>query len=195
MRPIGRLVLLQVQRTTLKTGIKPNRVYDPGPLLHVPRAAVTPDGVLGWGAGTAMDAWVVDIHHRAHPDTKNDDGVHGVSVGFTAHYRAMRERFGDRLTLGCAGENLIVECDRMISLEDVTPGLVITAPDGSERVRLTVLKAAEPCRPFTGWAQGRQVESAVLKDNLQFLCDGMRGYYLQAEGSAVVEVGDVLHAM
>lgn len=192
MRPIGRLVLLQVQRTTLKTGIKPNRKYDPTPLLHVPRAAVSPDGVMGWGSG---DGWVVDIHHRAHPDTKNDDGVHGVSVGFTSHYGAMRERFGERMVVGCAGENLIAETDAMITWEGVAPGLVVTAPDGAEKVRLTVLQAAEPCRPFTGWAQGRQTEASVLKENLQFLCDGMRGYYLQAENSAVVEVGDLLHAV
>lgn len=192
MRPIGRLVLLQVQRTTLKTGVKPTRVYDPTPLFHVPRAAVTPDGVLGWGD---RDAWLVDIHHRVHPQTKNDDGVHGVSVGFTAHYRAMRDKFGDHLTLGCAGENLIAESEGMIALDDVARGLVITGPDGAEKVILRVLKAAEPCRPFTGWALGGAVESSVLKDHLQFLCDGMRGYYLQAEGSAVVEVGDMLQAI
>jgi hypothetical protein len=192
MRRIGRLVLLQVQRTTLKTGVKPNRVYDPTPLIHVPRAAVTPDGVLGWGD---RDAWVVDVHHRAHPHTKNDDGVHGVSVGFTTHYGAMQGKFGDRLTLGCAGENLIAESEGMISLDDVARGLVVTAPDGTEKVRLQVLKAAEPCRPFTGWALGNAVEASVLKEHLQFLCDGMRGFYLQAEGSAVVEVGDLLHAV
>lgn len=192
MRPIGRLVLLQVQRTTLKTGIKPNRTYDPTPLLHVPRAAVSPDGVMGWGD---RDAWVVDIHHRAHPSTKNDDGVHGVSVGFTSHYRAMRERFGDLVDLGCAGENLIAETEVMITADEITRGLVVTGPDGAEKVRLTVLKPAEPCRPFTAWAQGKQVESAVLKENLQFLQNGMRGFYLQAEGSAVLEVGDLLHAL
>ncbi|HEX4632586.1 MAG TPA: MOSC domain-containing protein [Gemmatimonadales bacterium] len=189
MRPIGRLVLLQVQRTTLKTGTKPNRTYDPTPLLQVPRAAVSPEGVMGWGD---RDAWVVDIHHRAHPDTKNDDGVHGVSVGFTSHYRAMRNRFGDRMVVGCAGENLIAETDAMLTWDDVSRGLVVTSPDGVEKVRLTVLKAAEPCRPFTGWAQGHPTEANVLKENLQFLQDGMRGYYLQAENSAVIEVGDLL---
>ena len=191
MRPIGRLVLLQVQRTTLKTGIKPNRTYDPTPLLRVLRAAVSPDGVMGWGD---RDAWVVDVHHRAHPNTKNDDGVHGVSVGFTSHYDAMRRRFGDLLTLGCAGENLIAETSAMITADEIARGLVVTGPDGAEKVQLTVLKAAEPCRPFTAWAQGKQVESTALKENLQFLQEGMRGFYLQAEGSAVVEVGDLLHA-
>ena len=182
---------LQIQRSTLKTGVKPTRVYDPAPLLAVPRAAVTPAGVLGHdGSG-----WLVDVHHQAHPLTKNEDGAHGVSVGFTAHYRAMSDQFGPRVSLGSAGENLIAESGGRVTLADIAGGLVITAPDGTERVRLRVLKAAEPCRPFTGWALGGAVESAVMKEHLQFLFDGMRGFYLHAETSGVVEVGDVLHAV
>src|SRR2546426_4214324 len=49
---------------------------------------------------------------RSHPNTKNEDGAHGVSIGFTTHYALMRERFGDRLTPGCAGENVLVETAR-----------------------------------------------------------------------------------
>lgn len=184
-------MLLQVQRASLKTGVKPDRTYDPAPLLPVPRAAVTPAGVLGLD----RDRWVVDVHHRAHPETKNEDGVHGVSVGFTAHYREMSGRFGPRLALGAAGENLIAESAGMVTLADIASGLVITAPDGAVRVRLSVLKAAEPCRPFTGWALGGAVEAAVMKEQLQFLFDGMRGFYLQAETSGVVDVGDLLQAV
>src|SRR5881296_27551 len=98
MRDIGRIVRLQIQRSSLKTGDKPTRVYDPAPLLPVPRLAVSPEGVLGEAAD---HSWVVDIHHGAHPDTKNPDGQHGVSLGFTTHYAAMRDRFGDRISLGC----------------------------------------------------------------------------------------------
>lgn len=184
-------MLLQVQRASLKTGVKPDRTYDPAPLLPVPRAAVTPAGVLGLD----RDRWVVDVHHRAHPETKNEDGLHGVSVGFTAHYRKMSGRFGPRLAPGAAGENLIAESAGMVTLADIASGLVITAPDGAVRVRLSVLKAAEPCRPFTGWALGGAVESAVMKEQLQFLFDGMRGFYLQAETSGVVDVGDLLQAV
>jgi len=192
MRPLGSLIRLQIQRATLKTGAKPNRIYDPAPLLAVDRLAVGPDGVLG--AGTD-GAWLVDVHHRAHPATKNEDGLHGVSVGFTAHYRAMHARFGERLTLGCAGENLIAQTEQLLRLEDVAGGLAIVAPDGAERVRLRVLEAAAPCRPFTGWALGQAVESDVLKESLQFLGDGMRGFYCVSEGVGVVQVGDVLCAI
>src|SRR5881409_3176787 len=112
MRDVGEIVRLQIQRSSLKTGEKPNRRYDPAPLLAVERLAVRPDGVLGQSNG---GAWLVDVHHRSHPQTKNEDGLHGVSLGFTSHYAAMRERFGDRLTLGCAGENIVVETQRRIA--------------------------------------------------------------------------------
>ena len=192
MRPLGPLVRLQIQRSSLKTGEKPLRTYDPAPLLAVARLALSPDGALGAGAD---GAWIVDVHHRGHPATKNSDGLHGVSVGFTAHYGAMRQRFGDRLTLGCAGENLIAETGAPLRWEDVAAGLAVLAPDGSERVRLRVLEVAHPCRPFTGWALGERVESAVLKEHLQFLEGGMRGFYCTAEGAGTVAVGDVLVAL
>jgi hypothetical protein len=150
---------------------------------------ITPDGVLG--AGEA-GAWIVDVHHRAHPLTKNEDGLHGVSVGFTSHYAAIRDRFGDRIVIGCAGENIIVAADRRFTYDDLGAGLAIVAAEGPERVRLKVLQVAHPCRPFTGWALGRRVEPDVLKSHLQFLDGGMRGFYCVGEGSGTVEVGDQL---
>jgi hypothetical protein len=192
MRPLGPLIRLQIQRSSLKTGEKPMRTYDPAPLLPVRRLAVSADGVLG----AAEDGgWVVDVHHRGHPATKNSDGLHGVSVGFTAHYGEMRRRFGERLTLGCAGENLIAETSAYLHFDDVANGLAVLAPDGTERVRLRVLEVAHPCRPFTGWALGGTVEAHVLKEHLQFLEGGMRGFYCTAEGSGTVELGDLLVAL
>ncbi len=191
MRELGRLVRLQIQRSTLKTGVKPERRYDPAPILSVVRLALSPDGVMGAADGS----WIVDVHHRAHPATKNEDGLHGVSVGFTGHYAAMRERFGPHLVTGCAGENLIAETPGRLSLDDVARGLVIVGPGGQERARLRVLQVAHPCRPFTAWAQGSNSESATLKENLQFLEDGMRGFYCTALGAGEVEVGDLLVAL
>jgi hypothetical protein len=189
MRAIGTVTRLQIQRSSLKTGEKPARVYDPAPLLAVPRLAISPAGVLGAGGG-ADGGWLVDVHHQAHPDTKNEDGLHGVSVGFTSHYAAMRDRFGERIVIGCAGENVIVETDGMVTYDDVAAGIALVGADGAERVRLRVLQVAHPCRPFTGWALGGRVESEVLKSHLQFLDDGMRGFYCVGEGAGTVEVGD-----
>jgi hypothetical protein len=158
-------------------------------LVYVPRLTVTPDGVLGAGAD---GSWIVDVHHRAHPETKNEDGLHGVSVGFTSHYAAMRDHFGDRIVVGCAGENVIVAADRTFTYEDLAGGVAIVANDGPERVRLKVLQVAHPCRPFTGWALGSEERVApdVLKSHLQFLDGGTRGFYCVGEGSGTVQVGD-----
>lgn len=68
--------------------------------------------------------------------------------------------------------------------------MAIVAPDGPERVRLKVLQVAHPCRPFTGWALGGRVESEVLKENLQFLDGGTRGFYCVGEGLGTVHMGD-----
>jgi hypothetical protein len=189
MRELGRIVRLQVQRSSLKTGEKPTRVYDPAPLLAVARLAVGPDGTLGEGPD---GSWVVDVHHRAHPHTKNPDGAHGVSVGFTSHYTLMQQRFGDHLTPGCAGENLLVETTGRVAFEDLARGVACVSEEGQELVRLEVLQVAHPCRPFSGWALGARVEAEVLKETLQFLDHGTRGFYCMGVGAGIVSVGDRL---
>jgi hypothetical protein len=189
MRTIGTVTRLQIQRGSLKRGEKPTRVYDPTPLLSVPALNVSPEGALGAGPNGA-DTWIVDVHHRAHPYTKNDDGLHGISLGFTSHYDAMRQHFGDKLELGCAGENIIATSDRSFGFEELAGGVAILAPDGKERVRLKVLEVAHPCRPFTGWALGKHVEPEELKKHLQFLDGGMRGFYCVGEGTGTVSLGD-----
>lgn len=187
MRDLGRVVRLQIQRASLKTGAKPHRVYDPAPILPVDRVAITPQGVLG----QAPDgSWIVDVHHRAHPLTKNADGAHGVSLGFTSHYAAIRQRFGARIALGCAGENIIVEADRRLARDDLRDGLALCSADGAELVRLSVLDVAHPCRSFTAWALGGSAESDMLTSQLQFLDGGTRGFYCVGEGAGIVAVGD-----
>lgn len=187
MHSIGTIALLQIQRSRLKTGEKPRRVYDPAPILRVQELAVGSDGALGLAPG---HGWIVDIHHRAHPDSRNPDGQNGLSIGFTTHYGAMRDRFGSRIELGCAGENIIVETTRRFAIADLETGVAILSPDGSERLRLAVLDVAHPCRPFTGWALGCAVESDVFKAHLQFLDGGMRGFLLGGDGTGIVSVGD-----
>ena len=168
MRTIGTVTRLQIQRGSLKRGEKPTRVYDPAPLLSVPALNVSPDGALGASPHEA-DTWIVDVHHRAHPRTKNEDGLHGISIGFTSHYMAMQEHFGKRLAVGCAGENIIATVDRRFTYDELAGGVAILSAEGTERVRLKVLQVAHPCRPFTGWALGKQVEPEELKTHLQFL--------------------------
>src|SRR5437870_11584373 len=155
MRELGHVVRLQIQRSSLKTGEKPHRVYDPAPILTLDRLSVSHDGALWEGA---HGAWVVDIHHRMHPSTKNPDGEHGISLGFTSHYDVMRARLGDRITPGCAGENILVETRGRVGMEDLTGGVGLVTPDGREVVRLQVLQVAHAWRPVGGWEVGRVVE-------------------------------------
>jgi hypothetical protein len=187
MRELGQIVRLQIQRNSLKSGEKPTRVYDTRPLLSVERLAVGPDGALGQASD---GSWVVDVHHRAHPHTKNEDGAHGLSFGFTSHYHLMRDRFGDRIIPGCAGENILVASEQRITLDELAGGVVLLTASGQELARLEVLQVAHPCKPFSGWALGRNVESDVLKETLQFLDGGTRGFYCTGLGSGIVSVGD-----
>src|SRR5437588_713120 len=99
MRELGRIVRLQIQRSSLKTGEKPRRSYDPAPLLAVDRVAVGPEGVLG---------------------------------------------------------------------------------------------VAHPGRRSPGWALGGTVEADVLKEQLQFLDGGTRGYYCRGVGAGVVALGELV---
>ena len=189
MRTLGRIVRLQVQQASLKVDSSPRR-YDPSPLLSVPAVCLTPEGVVGV---TSDGETIVDVHHRDHPASKNRGGENGLSIGFTGHYRAMRHRFGDHLGEGLAGENLLVEMDDLLHPDELAGALTIVASDG-KRLPLHSVIVAAPCVEFTRYAlrwpddarPDRQVTAA-----LQFLDDGMRGYYASYSGPpAMVTVGD-----
>src|SRR5258708_37267077 len=95
MHTIGRITRLQIQRGSLKRGEKPTRLYDPTPLLSVRALNVTPDAALGASPG-AEDTRIVDVHHRAHPDTKNEVGLNATPISFTSHKDAILDPFGNR---------------------------------------------------------------------------------------------------
>lgn len=189
---IGPIVQLQVQRSQLKVGEKGAKRYHTEPIVTVESLQLSAHGVLGLDGGTE----ILDAHHRDHPLRKNDDGVHGVSVGFTSHYALMRERFGPHLELGCAGENIIVRSERRLELEDVVGGFVLLDAAGREKGRLQHIAVAHPCKPFTGFAhQNAALPAEVFKESLQFLDGGMRGFYCtwsSQNGPAIVQRGDLV---
>jgi hypothetical protein len=189
MREIGRITLVQVQRASLKAGERPHRYYDPAPLLLVDGLLLTPGGVIG----VAGDDQIVDVHHANHPSSKNL-GENGISIGFTSHYQRMRERFGPQLTDGCAGENILIEAGQTFALGDLGARLAIQISDGA-LVYLADLLVAAPCVEFSQFAagQGERLPAEALKATLQFLHDGMRGFYARLAGEptdAVVRTGD-----
>jgi len=181
---LGPIVRLQVQRVPLKTR---GEGYDPGPILAVPEAAIGPDGIAGRHEG----GWVLDAHHRAHPQA-DGSGRRALSMGFSEHYRLMAGRFG-AAPLGCAGENVIVATDRRVFLEDLAGTVVIRGESGS--LPLTGAFVAAPCLEFTSFLLGRSDVGSVAEigDARAFLHEGMRGYILDVtdlDRVQTVRVGD-----
>ncbi|MGI9146533.1 MAG: hypothetical protein ACR2IK_08330 [Chloroflexota bacterium] len=198
MPVIGQIVRLQVQRSALKLPSSPGaangRYYDPAALVQVARLQLTPDGVLGLiDQGDA----IVDVHHLRHPASKNVRGTNGMSVGFTAHYELMRDRFGSHLADGIAGENVLVGTDDNIDHERLLGGLDIFLRDGGQ-VHLDHIIVAEPCVEFTCYALqlGQSVPGGeACAEGLRFLRRGMRGFYVSYAGDPVVlNVGDAVFA-
>lgn len=192
MREIGRIKQVQIQRSSLKPGERLSKYYDPSPLLLVESLEMTPDGVFGI---TINGKQVMDVHHIDHPTSHNHDGINGVSLGFTSHYEAMRTQFGEHLVDGCAGENILIETDAIIALNDLGNRIAIQSEETGEFVFLTNLKVAAPCVEFSQYAanHGMPLAAEPLKATLQFLNDGVRGFYatvIAQETFMPVKAGD-----
>jgi hypothetical protein len=188
VQDIGTVVRLQVQESSLKVGSKPRR-YDPAPLRSVPAISLGPAGVVGLAENGET---IVDVHHREHPSSKNRGGENGISLGFTAHYLAMRQRFGQHLRDGIAGENILIEVDRRFPVEDLANGVVVEGTAGT-RLELRPVIVAAPCVEFSRYAlkfpDGARPDATVT-EALRFLDAGMRGFYATYTGEpAVVEIG------
>jgi hypothetical protein len=185
---IGTVVRLQVQESSLKVGVKPRR-YDPAPLRSVPAISLTAAGVVGLAENGES---IVDVRHREHPSSKNRGGENGISLGFTGHYREMRQRFGQHLRDGIAGENILIEVDRQFQVEDLANGVVVEGAD-ERPLELRPVIVATPCVEFSRYAlkfpDGARPDATVT-EALRFLDAGMRGFYATYGGEpAVVELG------
>lgn len=196
MQELGQIVRLQVQRESIKTGVKPFQTYTPEPnLVSVRSLQLTADGVEGVDEnGTTL----LDMHNASHPQTKFT-GDNGVSLGFTSHYTKMRDRFGDHMTDGIAGENIIVAFDEQVPLEMIKNGIVIVGSQGEIRISPWVI--LNPCNPFTKFClqlPGETKPDRTVTEALQFLMHGMRGFsavYDKGMPPARIQVGDTVYAL
>lgn len=191
MRLLGRIVRLQVQRASLKVGDGADRRYDPAPIVSMPRLRLDPDGAVGLPDGLAP---IVDVHNRRHPGSKNR-GANALSVGFTSHYRAMRERFGPHLVDGIAGENVLVDSGESFLAGLLGERLLIRGA-GAPDAALVGLAVAEPCAPFSRFALGdavRDPDDPAIGEALRFLRLGTRGYYAVAPRQAELCLGDEVY--
>lgn len=192
LKSLGQIVRLQIQRSALKLGEKPNRVYDPAPLLAVDALTITRDGAL---ARADDGGTLLDVHNAQHPLTRNAEGVNDLSVGFTGHYDQMRARYGAHLVDGCAGENILVAADGPVPLAAVAGGLVVRRAATGALVALGQVRVDLPCVEFSHYAT-RSTAAEDIKAALQFLDHGLRGYYCTYEAEPVtIDVGDELLAV
>lgn len=192
---IGTVVRLQVQVESLKVQGATREQYEPAGLRCVSTLRVDEGGVTGCDeSGEAL----LDCHHRDHLHSKNRDGSNGISIGFTGHYALMRERFGDHLSDGIAGENIVVQVAGRVSPDTAARGFCIVPADGPD-IMLEEVFAAEPCVPFTRFALRVAPDARsdrAVKEGLAFLREGTRGYYASYRGRpATVRLGDRLYSL
>ena len=183
-----RIVRLQIQEEPLKRGDKPHRWYDPTPIRQVERLLVDERGATGVIDGDK----VIDVHHADHPRTRNHGQASGLSVGFTAHYAAMRARFGERVADGIAGENVLVDSQEQMTHERLAGGALRTH-DG-RNVQFTEVLVAEPCVEFSRYVLGVEPGDASqpMREPLRALMGGMRGFYVALAEPVELTVGDEL---
>jgi hypothetical protein len=109
----------------------------------------------------------------------------------------MRDRFGDFLTDGIAGENILVAAERVLTEAEVASGVVIETAAGL--VDLTAVQGAPPCVEFSRFCAGYPLDRPSdrgITETLQFLNDGMRGFYAslaEPHAAAIIAVGDKVY--
>lgn len=191
---LGPIVRLQVQTSSLKCGDRPHRWYDPAPITAVSRLRLDNGGVTGIDDTSGDD--IADVHHRGHPASKFRS-ENGLSFGFTSHYSIMRDRFGDRLHDGIAGENILIATERAYSLELVQHGLVIATETGM--IAIDEVQVAAPCAEFSKFALGYardQAADRAVTEAIQFLHQGVRGFYAtlgDSEPAVTIHLGDLVY--
>lgn len=189
---IGRIALTQVAPSSLKSGVFPEETYSPAPLVPVEALLLSPRGAVGVAAD---GRWLLDTHHADHPQTRRWGKDNGISLGFTSHYAAMRERFGPHLRDGCAGENLVIASDVPWRRDELAGRLFVRQRDGALAL-LAVPLVATPCAPFARFATGdAALGGSAMREALRFLNHGRRGFYMRLVEPlpvAVVRVGDAV---
>ncbi|MCP5101501.1 MAG: hypothetical protein GY943_38635 [Chloroflexi bacterium] len=195
LRELGRVMMVQLQPAGLiieSSKTPSGYLYDPSRLLKVDQLTINP---LGIEATTGAGEHMLDIHHINHPDKEYDDDDL-VCIGFSSHYKAMRNRFGAHLVDGIAGENIIIEGGKEIWPEDLRQQIFIENAKTGYRMRLEMVSHANPCAEFSQFALGSPYEKPTaneMKATLQFLGNGRRGFLFvmeKGQETATVQAGD-----
>jgi len=179
---LGPVVLTQIHTDRMVNG----GVYESQRIVEVDELWLNDDGVVGVADSVAL----MHAHHRQHPNKSRAENrkkfLPGrlLSIGFTSHHQLICDRFRT-VPLGSAAEDVIVECDRRISVDDLANGVQFRSRDGY--VDLAGGEVAKPCVPFTKFLlDDAAAADDVVADHRAFLDHGMRGFIfgLSFPGSA-----------
>ena len=175
---IGEIKLLQMQLYAM-TGAG---AYDLDALIGADKLRLTPDGFYGLSG----QSWIMDRHHRHHPDSRYWHASEVLSFGFTSHYDHMWDLFRST-PLGIAGENIIVDASSMLTIDDIAGGVMIETANGA--VEFHAPEVAEPCVEFTRFLTDRpDADASQLKPWREQLRNGVRGYVVAVEGDEPFEI-------
>lgn len=189
MKEIGCIVRLQVQTKPLKWGDGDSRVYDPRGIREVPALTLTSHGCLG----LLPDQTITDAHHRDHPLSRNRQergSPNALSFNFTTHYQQLRQQYGNHLTDGIAGENILIATNHSWQIEQFAQGLTIRTHQG-QLLTLSSIEVATPCVPFALFALHKPHRPSVelVKNALLFLDNGLRGFYCHWSNTPITLIG------
>jgi hypothetical protein len=115
----------------------------------------------------------------------------------------MRDQFGAHMTDGIAGENIIIESETSFTWDDLAKGMAFKNADGTVH-QFRLLKIADPCVEFSHFAAGKNAATGnplggiELKETLQFLSYGRRGFHispLNDRESVKIATGDTVYVV
>ena len=166
----GSVVKMQVARRRIRNGPR----YDPSPLREVSRLRLSAEGVIGYDG----ESWVLDSHHRAHPERTRFQPHRVLLIGFEPNYRKLWEEFRP-IDLGGAGEALIFSADRLVTPGEAAAGMLIAG--GGETIELSGPESAVACAAFTRYmTQSPDLPGELAEEELEAprrrLSQGLRGF-------------------
>jgi len=185
-----RIVRLQVQRGPVKIGKAPLRHYEPAALVAVGSLLAAPQGVRGVAADGEV---VLDVHHIDHPQTRDRKGRAGILFMGTGDYAALRDRYGDHVVDGIAGETILLDAPHGLAGRRLPETVTIATATGP--LELHGVRPADPCVEFSRFCLVQEVSPVVDDAAKQAMIDldgGARGYRSIASTEGTIAVGDTV---
>lgn len=193
MQEIGSIKFVQIQQESLKEVLADGtQKYNPTPLLQLSKIKLTVNGIIGL---TDQAGEIIDVHHTDHPNSRHR-GDNPISIGFTSHYNKMRAEIGDHLKDGIAGENIIIDCNPIYSVDRIGNRLAIKSQIDGQFIYLNEVIPIPPCEPFSRFARAKTLTPSETKSTLQYLSGGIRGFYMKLEETpknTIIQAGDSIY--